>query len=103
MFKATFTYKKSADIDWFEVHYANDPEIMELYNYHLNYFNSLPGCNLTLSQNEESTIGTAVFTYPTEDLAPDITSDPKIQEFFGKVFDYYNTHNVEIDRITEVI
>jgi hypothetical protein len=103
MFKATFTYKKSADIDWFEVHFASNPEIMELYNYHLNYFNSLPGCSLTLSENEEGTIGTAVFTYPTEDLSPNIASDPKIQEFFDKVFEYYNTHNVEIDLLKEEI
>jgi hypothetical protein len=103
MFKATFTYKKTTNIDWFEVHYASDTAIMELYNYHLNYFNSLPGCSLTLSENEDGTVGTGIYTYPTEDLAPEITSDPKIQEFFTKVYEYYNTHNVDIDMIKEEI
>lgn len=103
MFKVTYTYRKSADIDWFEVHYANDPEIMDLYNYQHNYFNSLPGCSLTVSSLDEVTTGTVVFTYPTEDLAPDMTSDPKVQEFFNKVLEYYDTQGVEIDILTEVI
>ena len=103
MFKATFTYTKSVDVDWFEVHYASDTAIMELYNYHLNYFNSLPGCSLTLSENEDGTVGTGIFIYPTEDLAPEIASDPKIQEFFARVFEYYSTHNVDIAMVREEI
>jgi hypothetical protein len=103
MFKTTFTYTKPVDVDWFEVHYANDTAVMELYNYQRNFFNSLPDCSLTVSDLSNSTVGTAIFIHPTEDFGPEITSNPKIQEFFDKVFEYYNTHNVDIAMVKEEI
>jgi hypothetical protein len=103
MFKTTFTYTKSVDVDWFEVHYATDAAVMELYNYQFDYFNSLPDCSLTVSDLSNTTVGTVIFIHPTEDLAPEFTSDPRIQELFEKVMEYYNTHDVDIDMVKEEI
>jgi hypothetical protein len=92
MIRITFTYKKPKDALWFEEGCADNTDLMEMREYHLSLYNSIPNASLTITGDglgEDSVEGWAVFEYPDEESVETANRDPKIVEFLDIVQQYY--------------
>lgn len=104
--KTTYIYTKSSSDDkWFEDHYADDAEVMDLYNYYINFYRSKTHCTLDISTENATDSLTAYvcLEYPDdhEDFDSEVQADLKLTNFFGLVNQYYSQPGRSMQMIVE--
>lgn len=106
MGKTTYIFTRSSlDDQWFEDYYANDAEITDLINYHINFYRSKPHCTLNIFSEDvtQALTGYASLDYPDEheDFDSEIQADPKLTRLLELVRQYYSQSGRSMQIIVE--
>ncbi len=99
--KTTYIYTVKVGDKWFQEYYADDKAMMELFQFHQDHYRAVPDSTLTFSEKIEGDyrIGTVVYEKPMDNLVDE--SDPRLQQFFQLVYDYYSQPGRSFEIVTD--